>query len=55
MPESAFDSVISQMNRQFGSPIADAHTALKQIQSVNQRLQHLDRELPRIVEIEKRM
>ena len=52
IPVSAFDSVISKMNRQFGSPIADAHTALEQIQRVNQRLRHLNRELPRIVQCE---
>jgi len=53
IPESAFDSVISKMNRQFGSPIIDAHSAIIQIQSVNQRLHHLDRELPRIVQCGK--
>ena len=53
LPMSAFESAISQMRREFGSPDLNANQTLERIQSINTRVQHLSRELPRIVDIEK--
>lgn len=51
IPESAFESGISRMRREFGSPDLDAHRTIERIQSINLRLRSLVRELPRIVEL----
>jgi hypothetical protein len=50
LPRSAFESAVSEMRRGFGSPDLNAHQTIKRIQCINRRLQHLARELPRIVE-----
>jgi hypothetical protein len=50
IPRPAFQSVIAKINRQFGAPIEEPFSVVKRIQSINDRLQHLNRELPRIVE-----
>lgn len=50
IPESAFESAISRMKREFGSPVLDAPRTIERIQKVNLRLRSLARELPRIVE-----
>jgi hypothetical protein len=50
LPWSAFESAISRMKKEFGSPDLNAHQMVESIQSVNLRLQHLARELPRIVD-----
>jgi len=53
LPRSAFESAISKMRREFGSPDLDAHQIVDRIQSINTRLRHLARELPRIVDSEE--
>jgi len=50
IPESAFESALSRMKREFGSPVLDAPRTIERIQKVNLRLRSLARELPRIVE-----
>lgn len=49
--ESAFESAISKMTLEFGSPVLNALRTVERIQKVNLRLQSLARELPRIVEL----
>jgi len=51
IPESAFKSVVSAMNREDGSPISEVHQMMKRIKAVNERLRHLNRELPRIFQL----
>lgn len=51
LPESSFESAISKMRREFGSPDLDAHHTIKRIHNINLRLRRLVRELPRIVEM----
>jgi hypothetical protein len=50
IPKSAFESAISKMRMEFGSPDLDGDKIIERIQSINMRLRHLARELPRIVE-----
>lgn len=53
LPWSAFESAISRMRKEFGSPDLDANQTIERIESFNNRVQHLRRELPRIVEPRK--
>jgi hypothetical protein len=48
---TAFESVISRMKREFGSPDLNARQTIERIQSINTRLVHLARELPRVLDL----
>lgn len=52
LPEPAFESAVSKMRREFGSPDLDSRHTIERIQSINLRLRSVVRELPRIVRIE---
>lgn len=49
LPKSAFESVISKMRNKFGSPDLDSDQIIERIECINLRLQHLSRELPRLL------
>jgi len=51
IPQSAFESAISTMRREFDSPVLDARLTIERIRNTNLRLRSLVRELPRIVEL----
>jgi hypothetical protein len=50
LPRWTFESVISQMRREYGYPELHGHEIIEAIHRINMRLKHLARELPRIVE-----
>jgi hypothetical protein len=51
LPKPAFESAISKMRREFGSPDLEAARTLERIKAINLRLRRVARELPRIVEL----
>jgi hypothetical protein len=50
LPTPALESAVSEMREEFGSPKLNAREIIDHIQSINMRLHHLGRELPKIVE-----
>lgn len=52
LPKSALCSVINKMRREFGSRDLPVNETIDRIRIINAKLQHLARELPRIVELD---